>query len=501
MMASKISPSFLAALVLFVAPATVALTSYPPYYEDESWVYLAPLEALRGNGFSWAAFHEGRASALVFNAATFPFLRVSPFPAETTVRLVSLLFGLAAAIAVLIAARAFAGSSAVVAPVLLMLTPMWFLTARYGRADMLAIALAVGSVAAAASRLPLAAGALSGLAMSVHPVFVWIGPLCALIVFDRCGLRSVGRYVIGGVLGAIPQLAWIAAHSRDYQSIVARYYVTSGVGKGWTSSVLKEWARYRAYAAQITGVEAATQVVGFVALPAIAIIRASRRERLSLIAIAFVPLLGLAMLVGGKNPYYFIYTFPFLAILSAAAVRNAPSRLIEIACLAVLCLAAIHYAPQVRIASKAATVTQMVESVSPRLPHNAVVLSPLIYGGLIRRRPDLTLFTYHALSVRNRWGLPSCEEIPSAIQSLIAQDPRPSSVQRNPDRIFFLSFPDPLSYLRLIYVEAMPADVTCIVGRAAPEVVHVCGSEGGNCIDSLLFERGLNPIRSVAEHD
>jgi hypothetical protein len=204
------------------------------------------------------------------------------------------------------------------------------------------------------------------------------------------------------------------------------------------------------------------------------------------------------MLVGGKNPYYFIYALPFLAILSAAAVRNAPYRLIEIGCLAVLCMAAIHYVPQVRIAAKAPTVTHMVESVSPRLPQHAVVFSPLIYGGLIRGRPDLTLFTYHSLSVRNRWGLPPCDDIPSAIQSLIAQDPRPSSVQRNPDRIFFLSFPDPLSYLRLIYVEATPADVTCIVGSAAPEIVHVCGSDAGNCIDSLLFERGL---KAISKHD
>jgi hypothetical protein len=501
MVASKVSPSFLAALALFVFPATVALTSYPAYYEDESWVYLAPFEALRGNGFSWAAFHEGRASALVFDAVTFPFVRVSPFPAETTVRLTSLLFGLAAAIAVFAAARTFAGSSAAVAPVLLMLTPMWFLTARYGRADMLAIALALASVAAAAARCPLAAGAFSGLAMSVHPFFVWIGPLCALILIDRCGIRSVLRYALGGLLGALPQLAWMAAHFRDYQSIAARYFVTSGVGKGWASSVLKEWTRYRAYAAQITGLEAATQAVAFVVLPAVAIIRASRRERLPLIAIAFVPLLGLAMLVGRKNPYYFIYAIPFLAILSAAAVRNVRRRLVEIACLIVLCAAAIHYAPQVRIAAKAPTVTQMVESVSSKLPRDAVFFSPLIYGGLIRRRPDLTLFTYHSLSVRNGWALPACEEIPRAIQSLITEDPRPSSVQRNPDRIFFLSFPDPLSYLRLIYVEATPADVTCIVGSAAPEIVHVCGSDAGNCVDSLLFERGLKASRSVAEHD
>ena len=71
-------------------------------------------------------------------------------------------------------------------------------------------------------------------------------------------------------------------------------------------------------------------------------------------------------------------------------------------------------------------------------------------------------------------------------------DPRPSSVQHNPDRLYFLSFPDPLSYLRLIYVRATPADVTRIVGSATPAIVHVCGSDAGNCIDSLLFERGLH---------
>ncbi len=89
MQARKLSPAFLAAMILFVAPATVALTTYPPYYEDESWIYLAPFEALRGNGFSWAAFHEGTSSAGLFNALAFLFVRISPFAAEATVRLTS----------------------------------------------------------------------------------------------------------------------------------------------------------------------------------------------------------------------------------------------------------------------------------------------------------------------------------------------------------------------------------------------------------------------------
>ena len=372
----RLSPAFLAAVILFVAPATVALTTYPPYYEDESWIYLAPFEALRGNGFSWAAFHEGTSSAGVFNALAFFFVRISPFAAEATVRLTSLLFALAAIAGVFAAARKVAGANAAIASTLLMLAPMWFLPVRYGRLDVLAIAFAMWAVAAAASEAYFVAGVLSGLSMGVHPVFVWIGPVCALIVFQRGGLRSVWRYVLGGLAGAAPQLAWMAIHFHDFQSIAARYFVASGVGKGWTASVANEWTRYRAYAKQLTGIDMVAQAIGFVVLPAVAIVVAPRRERLVLSAIALVPLAGLAMLVGGKNPYYLIYALPFLAVVAAASARWLPLRWIEGACLAALIAAAVRYAPAIREAAKAPSVTQEVEQIASRLPANAVVFSP-----------------------------------------------------------------------------------------------------------------------------
>ncbi len=242
--------------------------------------------------------------------------------------------------------------------------------------------------------------------MGVHPVFVWIGPLCALIVLQRGGLRSVWRYALGGLAGAAPELAWMAIHFHDFQSIAARYFVTSSVGKGWTASVANEWTRYRAYAQPLTGFDIVAQAFGFVVLPVVAMVVAPRRERLVLGAIALIPLAALAMLVGGKNPLYFIYALPFLAVVAAASARRLPFRWMEAACVAALIAAAVRYAPAMREAAKAPSVTQEVEQIASRLPANAVVFSPLIYGGLIQRRPDLTFFTYHALSTRTGWALP-----------------------------------------------------------------------------------------------
>ena len=41
----RIEPLFLAALILFAVPSLIALTTFPQYYEDESWTYVPVFEA------------------------------------------------------------------------------------------------------------------------------------------------------------------------------------------------------------------------------------------------------------------------------------------------------------------------------------------------------------------------------------------------------------------------------------------------------------------------
>jgi hypothetical protein len=498
----KPSLIFLAALALFVAPAVVGLVSYPAYYEDESWVYLAPFEALRGNGFSWAGFHEGSSAMGTFNALVFTLVRISPFSAEVTVRAISLLFGLLCLAAVLVLARRVAKRNSEVAVVLLVFTQIWFLWVRYGRTDVVALAFAMWALVAAASSYLFWAGLLSGIAVSIHPVFVWLAPVCAILALRRNGWRALSSYVIGGLVGTAPQAVWVSAHLRDVQAISSRYMITSSVGHGLTgvaSSLANEWKRYTAYAVLLGPLELAAQAVAFLALPAAAIWRAARGERLVLAAMAVVPLLGLALLVQGKNPLYFIYVLPCLAVVAATATRNMPATAVKAACVVALCWSGVRYLRAEQEALRMPDTGQFVEECARRLPANAVVFSPLTYGGLVHRRPDLQFFTYHALAEQPGWRLPPCDRIPGTIQSLVENDPRSTSshLNRHPEAVFFVKWPDEelLAYLRSIYTSATAADMACIVGNGTPEHVRICGPGPANCREVEIVRRSLQRLQ------
>jgi hypothetical protein len=281
----------------------------------------------------------------------------------------------------------------------------------------------------------------------------------------------------------------------DFRSIAAHYFVTSSVSHGWLAwlaSLAGEWRRY---------VSVAAGIPALVLLPFVirAILRARDGERIVLIALALAPVLSLAFLVQGKNPYYFVvYALPALAVVAAAGVRGLPRHPTRMVCIVALCGCCVFYGYKAKKAAGLPTVARSVELLAAQIPPHAAVFSPLIYGGLIVRRPDLQFFTFHALSRRDGWHLPACSELPAKIRSLLVDDPRATSRQSGqiPADVFFVLGPVAnedafLWYLKQIYADATPADLQCIVGSQQPDAVPVCGSDPKKCTNLYLVQRTL----------
>jgi hypothetical protein len=497
-------PIFLASLIVFCIPALIALTTYPPYYEDESWNYLSAFEALRGNGFSWAAFHEGHAALGTFNTIALLLTWPTPFTTEATVRIVSLLFSISCLAAVFLLARILNFSKAYVAPVVLNLTPLWYLRVRYGRNDCVALAFALWALVAAARTAPLTAGILSGLAVSVHPVFIWVGPVCLILLLNKRPLRDILRYAAGGVLGIAPQLAWVACDFASFRSISARYSYSSSLNHGWAGWLLSlnsEWQRYRAYIAGLAPADLAVQAVVLLILPILAVLCFGRKQRPVIVALAAAPLLSLLLLVSAKLPLYLIYALPTLAVVSAAGANRLPTAAVRVACIAALLWTGIRHVDEGLRASREPTVAERVDLLSARLPAHATVFSPLIYGGLIRRRPDLRFFTYHALSNKPLWGLPPCGRVDHVIQSLINWDPRPVPARFLVNEVYFVTWQDEdfLNYFKSIYTSATAADLGCIVGSAKPLVIRACGADTKHCEETKIVPHRLKSVPEIDE--
>jgi hypothetical protein len=489
---------FLSSLFLFTLPGILASTTFPPYYEDESWTYLAIFEALRGNGFSWHAFHEGSSIGGTFNLICAPLAWISPLSPEATVRAISLIFCLLTLLAVYFLARRVAGSYAYVAPLALMLTPLWFLRARYGRLDVIATGLAMAGVASAPVT-PWMAGFLAGMAVTMQPVLVWVGTASLALFAEKGSCRDVRRYVGGGLAAVSIEVAWIVSHWADFRSISTRYFVTSSVSHGWAAwieSLAQEGGRYAQYARSLGSAGAALQAGILLLLPLIAILQARRRTRVVLIALTVTPLAALALLVRGKNPLYFLYALPALSVAAAAGARRLPAALVKSACVVALCWFGFYYMKEVRRAESAPRAEDAVEAVAAGLPHNATVFAPLLFAGIIRRRPDLQFFSYHALSLRTSWHLPPCSAISSSIKSLMAGDGRVTGLNHRvqPDRVFLVKHNDEIfmQYLKSIYVDATPADLRCLTGNQAPVRLRICGGDSGGCFEADIVERLLD---------
>jgi hypothetical protein len=145
-------------------------------------------------------------------------------------------------------------------------------------------------------------------------------------------------------------------------------------------------------------------------------------------------------------------------------------------------------------------IPQAVEQLSARLPANATVFGPLVFAGIVARRPDLHFFSYHALSTRPGWNLPPCEDISSTIRTLVQSDPRsnPAPLTAPVDRVFFVrwEFEDFLQYFRAMYANATAGDLVCLFGPSKPEILKTCGADAARCLEVDLVSRAVdtNPV-------
>ena len=79
------------AIAVYLLPTALAPLTYPPFYEDEPWVFLPMIEFARGNGLSFGALGEGQAPSLIFGVLTAPLVWVSPLDVNLTIRLIAAL--------------------------------------------------------------------------------------------------------------------------------------------------------------------------------------------------------------------------------------------------------------------------------------------------------------------------------------------------------------------------------------------------------------------------
>ena len=195
-----------AILGIYLLPAFFVLTTFPIFYDDESWLYLSPIEALRGNGFTWAAFGEGHSANFTFDAFAYALLRVSPFSLEATIRLISTGAGTLSLVAVYLAARRLAPRAALIAPSVLALNELFYWPSRYGRSDSLSLLLSTASIWLSLAERPMLSGIGAGLSASIYPLNGWVACFDGLIALQRRGWKGLIRCGSGLAIGVSWQL-------------------------------------------------------------------------------------------------------------------------------------------------------------------------------------------------------------------------------------------------------------------------------------------------------
>jgi hypothetical protein len=478
-------------LIAFVLLTAFALLTFPPFYEDEPWTYLAVFEALRGNGFTWAAFGEGRPLAGMFMALVTPAIAIIPAAPESAIRIVAATWGLLCLGGAYLLARRWTYATAWVAPALMLGTQYVFVALRYGRTDGMALALTLWSVVAATRQRPLVAGALLGLAVSVHPLFIWAAGPCVWLIGVR-NVRSLGWLGLGVGIGVAPQLGWTYVNWQDVGQISRRYAVSSSmaadVSGGIIRSVMQEPTRYLAYVSAQSPWQRVTQALAYVVLPLVGLGHVMTWRLAA--GLVMPAILGLAVLAQNKNPYYIYSVLPFVGVVTACAIGGLPGprrRLAAVAVAAMTVLSVLQFAREGCLARNAITADAATAALADQLPRDAALIAPNLYAGIVKRRPDIAFFNYHALSTRPGWGLPSCEQMPAAIRALVDRDSRGSSIGQS--SVAYVVAPSEAAltaYLQQIYVRSTANDAQCLLrGKADLRQLRVCGSSPGPC-DTLV---------------
>lgn len=491
--------------LLLLAFSVISLTGFPSFYEDESWVFLPSFEFLRGNGFSMEALGDRAPNLfLSFNIFTLMFSSIIPTRPEYAIRIASIVLMMVIMVASWATVARLNPRMAWLAPVVLVSVPLSFISLRYGRPETFADALSMSALACAAWKRFRMSGLLAGLAVSVHPVQMWVGLPCAMLAFQSGSWRYVGRFAVGGIVGILPQAGWTLAHLHDLPTITKRYFITSSLSSGrfaMLDSLLLEKDRYVSYVASLGWFDRAVQIVFFVALPLASLFKRSSFERALLLAIWLGPCVALALFSQGKNYYYFVSAIPAWTVVAAAGASALPRGLVASLALVSLAIVAVRNVGNLEAGRTAPQVADIVDSLSAELPPGAAVFSTLRYAGLVRLRPDLRFYAYHALSTRSDgWTYPHCNHIKQRLRDILAEGRRPSSIHAphpQPHSVSFVSVDTwPLiNYLRQIYNPVSPEDVACLLDEAKSKTVTktFCDKLNAQCISLSLTTLPLTP--------
>ncbi len=487
------------ATLLFVIPLFIAPLTFPTYYDDESWTYLPVFEALRGNGFSFAALGANHVLFIVSDVLLWPIARLSVFSPEITVRLSGTLVGTALILAVWQLGKRLVRGTAFVAPALLVMVPLAFTTYRYGRIDALALALGVWAAVLAVDRKPVS-GALVSLAVCVHPMMIWCIPFCVFMMSRDRNIRPILMFAAFGILALLPQIIWFIAYRDELLVFAHKFVVSSSIAPGRSFAtqivplVAGEWMQLSDYVGQLSSGDKVLESI-LIAAP---MLLSVYRNRLLCTLLVIPVLLCLTFLFRLKNPYYLIFLVPVVVIVAAHGISLLPRRFAVVATVVALTATLIHLMGGLTQAESAAGIVSFKEAIEPDLPKQAIVFGPAILGGIIRDRPDLQFFTYHALSDRSGWGYPStCAQLDARFRERIADDPRPTSRRTGAaSNTVFLAGASPfdiVGYLKLIWPNLSLEEANCILhspGETIERIPLRC-ADGKICGTATLATRPL----------
>ena len=207
----------------------------------------------------------------------------------------------------------------------------------------------------------------------------------------------------------------------------------------------------------------------------------SSQRRIAVLLVA-MPLASMAVLVGLKNPYEFIFCLPSLAIASAIGADYLPRPVFRavIACTFGLIVIVLWppAIPQLGAPRPGAVFTTVASS----LPEGSVVFGPVLFAPIMEKRPDIRFFTYHAFAPGDDWHLPECGAFPRVIRSVVQTDGRPTShkyEQRQAKLSIYFIWLDGyrLGYLRLIWPDLSDQEADCLMqmSRIDSKVITVRG--------------------------
>ena len=461
-------------ITIYLLPIFFVLTTFPVFYDDESWLYLSPIEALRGNGFTWAAFGQGHSSNFTFDAIAYSLLSMSPFSLESTIRLISTGAGALLLVSAYLAARLLAPRAALIAPLLLVLSGQFYWVSRYGRSDSLSLLLLTASIWLSLAERPMLAGVGAGLSTSIYPLNGWVICFDGVIAGHKSGWKGLARCAVGTAIGVSWQVYGIAAHFTDVAAISRKFAVSastrsaSGVLAGILQSVGNEPTRYTAYVKSMFQQGDYASMTALVLLAACLLLAIKSTNWWITLLLVALPLTGIAVLVGLKNPYQFIFCLPPLAIASAIGAEYLPRPIFRALPVCAVGLIVLISWPAAIQRMGAPTPERVFSTVARTLPEGAIAFGPVLFAPVMEERPDVRFFTYHALSQGEGWNFPECAAIPPVIRDIVQTDRRRTSrayIQNRSDLPIYFIWLDGYQsgYLRLIWPDLSDARADCLM--------------------------------------